>query len=118
MWFNRIKQALAVAGLKTSDIQTKIRYGNLIVDQKDVHEATTARVKLAFKQQWHNIQTRAMMPHDPKCKDNWTCTKAPCFKWEPDKIVGKPFGYIGQQDSLAKISRMKDNDIIASKLIK
>jgi hypothetical protein len=31
-----------------------------------------------------------MKAHAADCPDPWTCTKSPCFKWEPDKIIGEP----------------------------
>ena len=41
-----------------------------------------------FEAQQEQMQSRAMKAHAADCKDPWTCTKSPCFKWQPDKIVG------------------------------
>ena len=49
------------------------------------------RVKKAFEQQAQAMNARAMMPHDPTCKDPVSCTKKKCFKWEPDLIVSDPY---------------------------
>ena len=43
----------------------------------------------AFKQQETAMQFRAMKAHAADCDDTFTCSAEPCFKREPDKIVGK-----------------------------
>lgn len=48
------------------------------------------RIAKAFEDQQQQMETRAMKAHAADCPDPWTCTKCPCFKWEPDKIVGLP----------------------------
>jgi len=48
---------------------------------------TRKRVAQAFEEQAQAMQTRAMKAHDVSCIDPWTCNKAVCYKWEPDKIV-------------------------------
>lgn len=45
------------------------------------------KVAIAFEAQQQQLRARALKPHDPTCKDSWTCNADPCFKREPDKIV-------------------------------
>jgi hypothetical protein len=47
------------------------------------------RVKEAFKQQKHEMQLRALVPHS--CDDPLNCERNPCWKFEPDKIVSDPY---------------------------
>jgi len=52
--------------------------------------ATRKRVKAAFEAQALEMNARAMVPHDPSCKDPITCKKKKCFKWKPGIIVSEP----------------------------
>ena len=60
-----------------------------IVQENPRDIETRKRVRQAFKAQEHQMQSRAMKAHDANCIDPWTCQKAICYKWEPDKIVKK-----------------------------
>ncbi len=107
MWLNKIKQAMAVMGLKSSDMAIRVK-GPTIVAEDEAAIRQRERVNQAFIKQQHNMNTTALQPHAADCEDNWTCTKAPCFVWEADKIIGKPYAMYGQQDSLEKIKRMEN----------
>lgn len=48
------------------------------------------KTRKAFEAQQEQMSTRALKPHAADCPDPLTCTKSPCFKWAPDKIVGEP----------------------------
>ena len=57
--------------------------------QEDTRDkATRKRVRKAIEQQQEAMNARALVAHDPSCKDPLTCTKNPCFIRETDKIVG------------------------------
>lgn len=43
----------------------------------------------SFEQQQERIDIMAQKPHDPTCKDTFTCKKKVCFIWEPDVIVSE-----------------------------
>lgn len=52
------------------------------------HQESLKRTRKTFEDQQQQMDTRAMKAHAADCPDPWTCTRNPCFKWEPDKIVG------------------------------
>lgn len=61
------------------------------VEQEDPRtQESIKRTRKTFEEQQQQMQARAMKAHAADCPDPWTCKKNPCFKWEPDKIVGKP----------------------------
>ncbi len=89
MWLNKIKQAMAVLGLKSSDMAIRVKVPTIVAED-EAAVSQRERVNQMFIKQQHNMNTTALQAHDPTCQDNWTCTSAPCFKWESDKIVS-PF---------------------------
>jgi alkanesulfonate monooxygenase SsuD/methylene tetrahydromethanopterin reductase-like flavin-dependent oxidoreductase (luciferase family) len=107
MWLNKIKQAMAIVGLKTVDIKVRASVAPIVAEDEAAIRQRE-RVNQAFIKQQNNLNTTALVPHAADCEDNWTCRRSPCFKWEPDKIVGKPFAMYGQQDSLKKIQRLNE----------
>jgi len=107
MWLNKIKQAMATIGLKTVDIKIRSHVAP-IVSEDEAAVRQRERINQLFIKQQNNLNTTALIPHAADCHDNWTCTRQPCFKWEPDKIVGKPVAMYGQQDSLEKIARLNE----------
>lgn len=59
--------------------------------QEDARQRETSkRVGAIFEQQAAQLGARAFIAHEIGC-DEWTCTKNPCWKWEPDKIVSQPY---------------------------
>lgn len=60
-----------------------------VVDVKECvrDTQTKKRVAAAFRQQKHEMGLRAMKAHS--CSDPITCTILHCFKYVPDKTVGK-----------------------------
>ncbi len=49
------------------------------------------RVRQVFEDNQEHISTRSMRPHGPDCEDASICENMNCFKWQPDKIVSKPY---------------------------
>jgi hypothetical protein len=67
-------------------IKSNIAYSPLA--QEDTRDAAVKRsVRDQIDRQWQAMNARALKCHDPKCLDPWTCTKNPCFVYEPDKIA-------------------------------
>ncbi len=67
-------------------IKSNIAYSPLAQeDPRDISIKHSVRAQI--DQQWQAMNARALKCHDPKCLDPWTCTKNPCFVYEPDKIV-------------------------------
>lgn len=64
-----------------------------------------SRVKESFKQQEQEMQMRALKPH--QCNDPLTCTKDPCWEFEPDKIVGESYNLIVTPQRLTAQRRAK-----------
>jgi hypothetical protein len=72
-------------GIKTKDIFSPVA-------QEDTRDAATRkRVAESIERQWEQLSARALKAHAADCPDPWTCKRNPCFKWEPDKIVSKPY---------------------------
>lgn len=78
-------------------------------------QETIKRVRKAFKEQERDIQVRALKPHSAVCKDPLACKTKKCFKWEPDKIVGKPYTL---DDNAEREERRKRQRLSGSKLEK
>ncbi len=84
--FCKIKSFLACMGLKPTDIQITLKSEPIgIEDEKAVEQRK--RIAKAFEQQHSALQARALVAHASDCDDPLFCSKQPCFKWEPDKIV-------------------------------
>ena len=65
--------------------------------QEDARQRETSkRVGAIFEQQAAQLGARAFIAHEIGC-DEWTCTKNPCWKWEPDKIVSEPYKVDGKE---------------------
>jgi hypothetical protein len=61
------------------------------VAQEDTRDqATKKRVRSQIEAQQQQMQARALKRHSWDCKDPLTCTKDPCWVWEPDIIIGEP----------------------------
>jgi hypothetical protein len=78
-------------------LQNKTRYSasseNIFTPSLQEDPRTQESIKKtrkAFEAQQEQMSARALKQHAADCPDPWTCTKSPCFKWEPDKIVGEP----------------------------
>lgn len=57
----------------------------------NLSKGAVARFNASFDRQQAAMQARAMTPHGADCADSWTCNNPNCFKWEPDRIVSKPY---------------------------
>lgn len=80
------KLLFIVKARKVSTIEAPVL--SPVTSQEDTtQKETIKRVRQAFKDQKQAMDARAMKAHDPTCEDTWTCTKSPCFIWEPDRIV-------------------------------
>lgn len=84
--FSKIKAYLATIGLKTSDVQIKLK-GSSIVTEDESAVNLRKRIHKAFDDQQSELHGRGLVPHSAECQDPLSCVKQPCFKWEPDKIV-------------------------------
>ncbi len=88
--FCKIKSFLANMGLKCSDISISLKASPIgIEDEKAVEQRK--RIDAAFREQEYHLQAKALVAHAADCDDPVFCDKQPCFKWEPDKIVGKSY---------------------------
>jgi hypothetical protein len=87
--FKRIKQALATIGLKP--LPTPTTNKSPIVSEDEAAIQQRKRIQAEFDKQHKDMQSRALMPHSLSCLEPQFCTKYPCFKWEPDKIVREFF---------------------------
>lgn len=87
--FKRIKQALAVIGLKPLPTPTTSKAPIVNEDESAIKQRK--RIQAEFERQYKDIQARALVPHSAACTEPQFCTKYPCFKWEPDKIVREYF---------------------------
>ena len=50
---------------------------------------TIKRTRASIRNQEVSMNMRALKAHSAECNDTWTCTKDPCFKIEPDKIISE-----------------------------
>ncbi len=87
--FKRIKQALAIIGLKPLPTPTTNKYP--VVNEDEAAIQQRKRIQAEFEKQNKDMLSRALMPHSLACTEPQFCTKVPCFKWEPDKIVREFF---------------------------
>ena len=61
---------------------------NSLQEDPKSHESIK-RTRKAFMEQEEQMKARALKPHSYDCPDPFTCTKNPCFIYEPDKIIRK-----------------------------
>ena len=86
---NRIKRFFSVIGLKPT---IKIDQPMAKTVQEDPQVAVKIRkIRQLFIDNQALINARAYKPHSPDCEDPVICEKAYCWKFIPDKIVGKPY---------------------------
>lgn len=86
---NKIKYMFSVIGIKPNQEVNALKPMTVQEDQRDVQ--TRKRVAAYIEANHELLMARAMRPHGADCTDNVTCEKIDCFKWQPDKIVGKPY---------------------------
>lgn len=60
-----------------------------IYHQDTAEQGQRKRIQKVFEDQAQTMRAMATKPHSAECEDSFTCTKSPCFVFEPDKIVGK-----------------------------
>ena len=71
------------SGISSRD---KIKAVHEVEHQNEAHK----KVAAIFEQQAAQMGARAFIAHEMGC-DEFTCTKNPCWKWEPDKIVSEVY---------------------------
>ncbi len=100
--FCKIKSFLAVMGLRPSDIGISIKSTPIgIEDEKAVEQRK--RIGKAFEMQYPDLQARALVAHGADCDDPLFCSKQPCFKWEPDKIVADSLKIVTGRPPVIKV---------------
>ena len=100
--FCKIKSFLAVMGLKPSDISISLKSVPIgIEDEKSVEQRK--RIAKAFEVQHNDLQARALVAHGADCDDSLYCSKQPCFKWEPDKIVADSLKVVTGRPPVIKV---------------
>lgn len=87
----KIKSAIAVLKIKPNSTVT---HDFIKITQEDSRDTQARkRVKDLFDKEEKYINTRALNPHS--CDDPIGCQKDDCYKWQPDKIIGKPYTVVG-----------------------
>jgi glycyl-tRNA synthetase beta subunit len=74
--------------------------------------AAVKRVRNIFKENINDINTKALKPHDAKCKDPLMCAKNKCFKWSADKIASKE--YVVEDEKAVTVRTKRNMRIVRS----
>ncbi len=82
-------------------------YRHDIYQQKVQEDSRTLeaikRTRTIFTRNEELINARALRPHAFECKDELECEG--CFKFEPDKIIGKPYPIMLKLQRTSKVGR-------------
>lgn len=100
---NRLKRFFAVLRIKPN-----VRSDQPITQtvQEDPQVAERIRkIRQIFIDNQTLINARAYRPHSPECTNPVICEKAYCWKFVPDKIVGKPY-YVIRNPKTGKTSKI------------